>query len=203
MSALPRRRAVIGLVAVALAGLLAGCSLQPEAEPRNVPQEEQGLIVLDVGGGSDAAGGARIYLVGPGESGLLRSAQRDARTARNLIEILLQGPNEDELAAQYSTAIPRTVDLLSARLQSRVLQIDLSPEITELTGPGLIQALAQLVYTAAEIEEVTAVEILVEGSPLSWPTGTGRSTTDPLRTFDYPGAVRTSQPAYPAVPSAA
>lgn len=193
-------RAVAGMLATALA--VSACSLQPESEPRNVPQEEQALIVSNVGGGSDAAGGARIYLVGPGESGLLRSAPRDARTARNLIEVLLQGPNEDELAAQYSTAIPRTVELLSARLQNRVLQIDLSPEITELTGAGLIQALAQIVYTASEIEDVAAVEILVEGSPLAWPTGTGRSTTEPLRVFDYPGAVRTSQPAYPSVPSA-
>lgn len=190
------------LAVLAASLLAAACSLQPEAEPRNVPQEEQGLIVSNAGGGSDAAGGDRIFLVGPGENGLLRSTQRDARTPRNLIEILLQGPNEDELAAQYSTAIPRTVELRSTR-PGTVLQIDLSPEITELTGPGLIQALAQLVYTAAEIDGVEAVEILVEGAPLSWPTGTGRSTTDPLRTFDYPGAVRTSQPAYPAVPSGA
>lgn len=180
----------------------ASCSLQAEAEPRNVPQEEQGLILSDTGGGSDAVGGNRIFLVGPGEGGLLRSTQRDAQSPRNLIEILLQGPNQDELADQFSTAIPRTVELLSTRSQGPVLRVDLSPEITELTGAGLIPALAQIVYTAAEIDGVEAVEILVEGEPLSWPTGTGRSTTDPLRTFDYPASVRTSQPAYPSVPSA-
>jgi len=81
--------------------------------------------------------------------------------------------------------------------------MDVSAELVDLSGQGLIQALAQIVYTASEIPGVQSVEITVEGEAQSWPTAAIESTTQPLRTYDFPGLVRTAQPAYPTVPSGA
>jgi hypothetical protein len=47
------------------------------------------------------------------------------------------------------------------------------------------------------------VQITVDGEVIAWPKGNLESTTGLLRTYDYPGVVRTSQPAYPSIPSRA
>ena len=39
------------------------------------------------------------------------------------------------------------------------------------------------------------------GTSNGWPDVNGTVQTDPLTEYDYPGLVRTRQPAFPAVPS--
>lgn len=183
----------------AVAGLAAtGCAIDPDDLPRDVPEDERTLpVVIE---GSAAAGGERIYLVGPGEARLLRSVPRDAVTRDELIRTLLRGPNDDEVAAQYSTVIPPSTELLGVRTQGQLLTIDLSPDLTVLETPSLIEAIAQIVYTASEIDGVRIVRIAINGETQAWTTADGSSKTD-LRTFDFPGFVQSAQPAYPAAPA--
>lgn len=194
----PRLRRVLGLtVAVVLA---ASCGVQPDARPRDIADEDQNLIT-NPSTGSDASGADRIFLVGPGSTRLLRSVPRDAVSPEHLIEILLLGPNRAELDAGFSTVLPATTRVLSVRAQGSFLFVDLTDDLNELTGQSLMRALAQIVYTASEIDGIEAVQILVDGQPVSWPKWNAESTTGLLRTYDYPGFVQTAQPAYPAVPS--
>lgn len=197
------RRLVIAACASIATLLLGACGIQAESAPRDVPLEDQNLNVVDASTGSDASGADRIFLIGPGEERLLESVPRDAESDRNLIEILLLGPNAEELDAQFSSAIPPGIVLRSTRAQGPFFYIDLGDEITELTGQGLIRALAQFVYTASEIDGIDAVVITVNGENLSWPRGNGDSSPGPLRTYDYPGLAQSAQPAYPAIPSGA
>ncbi len=192
----------IVLVVVAVLGL-AACGIQQDTSYRDVPNDE--WILPNSGGnsGSDASGADRIYLIGPGEDRLLRSVARNADSPEDLIKILFLGPNDDELAAQYSSNIPPGTELRSARTQGQFLILDLGEEITELTPQSLAQAIAQIVYTATELEGIEAVQLTVDGEGLSWPTPNGENTTDPLRIYDYPNLVQTAQPAYPAVPLSA
>lgn len=188
----------IGLLFVA-----ASCGVQSDATPRDVPADER--ILPNAGGttGSAASGAERVYLVGPGEERLLRSVSRNAESPEELISTLFLGPNDDELAAQYSSNIPPGTELRSARTQGQFLILDLSEEITELTPQSLAQAIAQIVYTATELEGIEAVQLTVSDEDLSWPTPNGETTTDPLRVYDYPNVIQTAQPAYPAVPISA
>jgi hypothetical protein len=179
--------------------LLAGCGVRADSVPHDVPEANQADFRL--ASGTDASGANRIYLVGPGEDRLLRSVSRDAESSEDLIEILLLGPNPTELSDDFSTAIPRTLQVLSTREQSSFLHLDVTEELTELSPAGLVQALAQIVYTASELEGIESVAITVRGEQVSWPKGNFESTTEPLRTYDYPGLVRSAQPAYPSVPS--
>jgi hypothetical protein len=185
---------------VALLGV-AACGVSTDSAPRDLPEEERAIAISGPAAGAVATGADRIYLVGPGEDRLLQSVPRDAVPGLNLMEILLLGPNGDEIEAQYSTVIPRGTEL-STRSQGSFLFIDLSEEITELTGPSLTQALAQIVYTATELDGIEAVQLTVNGQDQSWPKANG-TTSGPLRIYDYPGFVRTAQPPYPAVPIAA
>lgn len=198
-----RSFAASSVVTGVLVVVLWGCGVQPDAAPRDLPEEER-AIALDVGPtGSDASGANRIFLVAPGEERLLRSVPREAATREELIKILLAGPNDDELAAQYSSYIPPNTELLSARTQGQVLTINLSGGITELSGTNLAQAVAQIVYTASELDGVEAVQLRADDEELAWPKLTGETTADPLRIYDYPNLVVTAQPDFPTVPAQA
>ncbi|HWL43185.1 MAG TPA: GerMN domain-containing protein [Ilumatobacter sp.] len=189
---------MIGLVLAAV--LLAGCGIRPDPEPRAIPGAEP--VVGPVAGSDSAAAGAqRIYLVGPGDQRLLRSVPRTAPSTANLIEVLLDGPNENELRAQWTSLIPAQTSLLDSYIQGSILFLDLTPELAALPGTVQPQALAQIVYTAAEAPGITAVQITIEGEPQQLPKGNGQATTGTLRPYDYPGFVQSAQPAYPALPS--
>ena len=183
-----------------LAGLLslAACGIQPDAAPRDIPVddlvEEQG-----VSSGTSASGADRIFLVAPGDEDKLSSVPRSAPTREDLIEVLLLGPNAEELEAQWVSNIPSGTELLSTTSQGNVFTIDLSRDLIGLTGSPLAQAVAQIVYTASELPGVGAVQITIEGEALPLPKGNGDSTTGQLRVYDYPGFVITAQPDYPAL----
>ena len=199
MTAWVRRCGGVGAAVAALT--FSACGVQPDAAPRDLPEEER-TIAIDVGpSGSSAAGANRIYLVAPGEERLLRSVPRQAETRAELIEILFAGPNDDELAAQYSSFIPPTTELISARTQGQVLTINLRGGIAELSGQNLAQAVAQIVYTANELEGVEAVQLRVDDEELAWPKASGETTSDPLRIYDYPNLVVTAQPEFPTLPA--
>lgn len=190
-----------GAIAIALWATLSACGLQPDAAPRDLPGDEQAIALSGSNSGSDATGAGRIFLVAPGDDQLLRSVPREASTRRELVEILLRGPNDTELEAQYSSFIPAGTELLSERSQGQILTIDLAGGITELSGANLARAIAQIVYTVSELEGVEAVKIRVQDEDLAWPKANGETTSDPLRIFDYPNLVVTAQPDFPAVPA--
>jgi hypothetical protein len=181
--------------------ILAGCGVRPDSKPHEVPEDNR----ADLSGpsiGTDASGAERIYLVEPGEDQLLRSVPRKASSAQELMETLMLGPNDTELAEEYSSAIPSTLRLLSAREQSPFLYVDVTDEMTDLSGQGLLQALAQIVYTGSELEGVDRVQVTVNGDVIAWPKANLDSSTEPLSVYDYPSSVRTAQPAYPSLPGA-
>lgn len=187
-------------LAVAVA-LLAACGVSPDASPRDLPRDEQVIAPLPVATGGEAEGPDRIYLAAPGETRLLRSVSRDTVSRRDLLEVLLAGPNDDELDQQYTTFLPAELELVDTFQQGPLLFLDLSSEILELTGQPLSQALAQIVYTATELDGVKRVQITVDGQTKSWPRPVGGNTAAPLSIYDYPGFAQSAQPAFPALPA--
>ena len=204
MSASPSRQSGWLVFAVVLVAA-SGCGIGADSTPRDVAPNERGLAPNAVSDGDEAGGTSRIYLVAPSEAGdpsLLRSTARDvASGATPLIKSLLAGPNDDELESRLVTNIPQETQLLSTRSSGDVLFVDVSPEITELSGELLVLAVAQIVFTAAEIDGVRAVRLRVDGQDQSWPKGDGETRDGELTVYDFPGLVQSAQPPYPAVPS--
>ncbi|HWM22092.1 MAG TPA: GerMN domain-containing protein [Ilumatobacteraceae bacterium] len=200
---LPSRIGCVVLAAAIVAS--GGCGIAPDSSPRDVAPAERNLTVNAVSDGDEAGGTSRIYLVAPSEAGdpsLLRSTSRDvASGATPLIKSLLAGPNDEELSSRLVTNIPQETVLISARSSGDVLFVDVSPEITELSGDLLVLAVAQIVFTATEIEGVRAVRLRVNGQDQRWPKGDGETREGALTVYDFPGLVQSAQPAYPAVPS--
>jgi spore germination protein GerM len=186
--------------------VVASCGISSDAGPREVSQADQQNLggVADLPGGV-ATGTARIYLLapsGPGRSSALQPVARDvAELPMNVLEALFLGPNVDELAKQFRTAIPVGTRVLSARPQGTTLRVDVSKELLQLSGDDLVDALAQIVFTASDLDQVTAVQLLVEGASQQWPAGNGELQSAPLTVYDFPGRVTSSQPAYPAFPT--
>jgi hypothetical protein len=196
-------RRIVAMTLITLTAL-AGCSIQPEASPNDLPSERADVFG-DPSTGDEAAGTNRIYLLAPPDVEApqrLRSAQRDVPPAADsVLESLFAGPNADERDAELDTAIPADIELLDARPVGELLTIDLNDVFDELTPDGLRLAVAQIVSTATDIDGVRSVQIRIDGEERAWPLGNGELTDRPLTQYDYPGLVESSQPAFPAIPS--
>ena len=205
MSASRTRRSRWVLVLAAVVVGVGGCGIGADSTPRDVPLNERSLTANGASDGDEAGGTSRIYLVAPSEAGdpsLLRSISRDVASGpRPLITSLLAGPNPEELASRLVTNIPQETQLISTRSSGDVLFVDVSSEITELSGELLVLAVAQIVFTATEIDGVRAVRLRVNGQDQRWPKGDGETRDGDLSVYDFPGLVQSAQPPYPAVPS--
>ena len=200
-----RLAATLALALVALG--VGGCAIGPDAEPRDIDREViDELPLAPSAGGAAATGTGRVYLLAPDASGsltMLEAVARDVGSdAQALLRALLAGPNTDELGDQFRTALPPDLRLLDVRRRpAGVLVVDVSNEITDLTGEVLIAAVAQIVFTAAALPDVRSVELRVEGASTQWPAGNGELRSEPLSVYDYPGIEPSTQPPYPGLPA--
>lgn len=186
---------LFGLVA------LGGCSIQPNASPRDVPEAQRPQLDPEPEAGR-AIGSERVFLVvGGSDDSRLRSVPREAEPGTPIIQALLDGPNDGELDAGLQTALPPELELHSTRLAGNTFTIDLSDDLLNLTSAQLRLAIAQLVFTAGEIEGVLDVRILVDGEARPWPNGRNELRDGPLDVYSFPGLAETSQPRYPVIPS--
>lgn len=185
---------------IAALAVVAGCGVQPDAAPRDVPVEDRSLTPASDVAASDASGESRIYLVAPGDVRQLRSVPRNTGNQVELLSSLIAGPSEAESAAQLTTAVPADLQIIAARPVGSVLYVDVSSELTELTGDGLTLAVAQIVLTGVDISGIETVQLTVVGERFPWPRADGTTTTGLLRIYDFPGVYAWAQPAYPALP---
>lgn len=189
-----------GVALVVVLGVV-GCSIQPNSAPRDVPEAQRPQLDNEPDAGQ-AIGTGRVFLVTGGSAeARLRSVPREAEPGAPIIQSLLDGPNEGELDDGLQTALPSGLELLSARSIGTTMTIDLSDEVLNLNSAQLRVAIAQLVFTASEIEGVDDVRILVEGTSRTWPDGRGTLRSSPLSVYDFPDVAETSQPRFPPIPS--
>jgi spore germination protein GerM len=193
------------LAAVAVGALAAaGCAIQPDSAPRDIPedlQERESPAAVPAGG---AAGGTdRIFLLAPDDSDhLLRTVQRDTgRDATALLTALISGPNPTEFERGYRSVIPPTLALRSVRVDDGVVHVDVSDALLDLSGGDLTDAVAQIVFTASEIPGAASVLIRVDGATREWPDGSGAQHRGPLTTYDFIGYAESAQPPFPASPA--
>lgn len=192
-------RRILLLAAVPM--ILASCAIREDAAPREIPIAQRGNFG-ELATGDAAEDGSRIYLLSP-EQPLLRAVPRsEAATAEDLLTSLLAGANEAENALGLTSAIPTDLEIEQARTVGTRLTLDINDALSELTDLGLRQALAQIVATASEVDQVQQVRVRVRGENRGWPTGDGEVTDRPLTIYDYTEFLETSQPDFPALPSA-
>lgn len=185
--------------------VLGGCAIEVDEAARPVPERERGQFGEQTTG-DEAAGTNRIFLIAPAsgdQEARLRSVRRDVpNDPESILKSLIDGPNSAEREAGFSSNLPDELELVSARLGGRTLTVSVNDSFDELTPDALRIAVAQLVATANEIAGVENLRLQINGENQVWPLGDGQNTDRRLTIYDYPGFVESSQPAYPAIPTA-
>lgn len=188
-----RRRRLLGIAVSLLALTTTACRVSSDRQPRDVlDQDRPSAANTTVPVSPQPGTGSIIYFLGPpgtsAASPLVpvgRAAQRDPA---DLFATLFEGPSaQEQQALSVRTAIPVGTRLLSAALDAQgTLTLDVSAEFLGSAGDVLLDAVVQVVYTAARLDGERRVRLLVEGEPQDWPTSAGTTTRDPLSVYDFP-----------------
>jgi hypothetical protein len=190
--------------AAVAATALAGCAIQPDSAPRDIPEDlQQREAPAAAPAGGEAQGSDRIFLLAPdGADHVLRTVLRETRgDPMELLQALVNGPNTNEFERGYRSAVPSSLVIHSVSVEGGVAQVDVDGALLELSGGDLIDAVAQIVFTASELPSVDSVLIRVDGATREWPDGSGAQHLGPLTTYDFIGYAESAQPAFPVAPT--
>jgi spore germination protein GerM len=191
-----RSRSLMALVIAA--SLAAGCGIPADRHPEAVP----GGVVRPALGPTTTtptpATLATLFFVQAEQLvPVVRSATRPGLQA--VLEVLLTGPTEAELAAGLRTAVSPQSNIRSVGTDGSTAVIDLTTTFVEVGGEEQILALAQIVLTATAIPGITNVRFELEGQPVEVPRAEGTLSSGPLTASDY-ASLRTAPPPQPGKP---
>ena len=195
-------RALVVVLAVAAAG----CAVDEDSAPRDVPDEQREELraAPPQQATGDSTGNDRIFLVVSGTDRLRTSQRETDGSPQAVMEALLAGPTDDDLESGLRSVLdPFT--LHTATVQDDVVTVDVSVDRSGLSSPELRLAVAQIVYTANELLGGRTAEVVIkrDGSTAQWPDGDLVETDDPLTIFDFYPMAESAQPAFPSRPSPA
>jgi spore germination protein GerM len=184
----------IAIAALALVGL-AACGVPKDEIPRQIDAQDVPFNLLAP---TTTTSPAALPAASPTRTVTVFFAQSDGRlapvereveapaTLRKALLALLTGPRSQE--PNLSTAITSETRLLHVRGPvDGLVTIDLSEAILDVTGRQQIMALAQVVYTATDLPDVSSVLFQFEGSAREVPNGDGTLTSTPLGRLSYRG----------------
>lgn len=185
-------RARLGAALAALAVAMAACGVPAEdkatlASPDDVPfdllgppQETTSSTAL-----SERPDPVEIYLA-QGER--LTAAARKVpfpATPESILETLVDGPTEVEVARGVSTALfgEDVIFVRSVGVAGGIATVDLGPSFNDV--PNKILALGQIVFTLTGLPGIGRVSFTRDGAPTAVPRSNGEVTTDSVSKDDY------------------
>lgn len=182
-------RALPGLVVALLA---AGCGINAESSPRNIPAQEVPFDLLAPTSSTVVSvpretSTARIYLLSNGRLVTVSRQVASPSTLGTVMASLVQGPTPEEADRGLTSAVDRETRVLSAEIVNGTAVINLSEAFSRIGVRDQISALAQVVFTATALPDVSRVQVLLDGAKVLVPRADGTSTDAPLRRSDYSG----------------
>jgi hypothetical protein len=179
-----RSRGGLGLFVAAVVALsLAGCGVPVDNQPTALSRHDIPFGLLEPSSPTTTPTTApsvievpaEIFMVGP--SGHLVPVRRDvsvtAPDLASVLDALAAGPTDAEVAAGLQSALPPQIKVLGAFIASGVATVNLGNAFGELVGQLQIQAVAQVVFTAASLPGVTGVTFELAGLPVEVPVASG------------------------------
>ena len=117
----------------------------------------------------------QIYFVGPG--GRLVAVARDVPVTSpglaTVLGALVDGPTDAEAAAGLQNYVPTQTVILGATLAAGVATVNLAGTFGQLVGQTQIDAVAQIVFTATALPDVTGVAFELNGQAVDVPVADG------------------------------
>jgi hypothetical protein len=203
-----RRGLVVAVVAVA--ALAPACGLRADERPQAIPRErlDERLFAETgepAGGGANGIWvlsnqGGSAHLV-PTRVNVPNSGDRERAVLEALLAWAPSGP--PGTGPRLTSRIPYGTVLRGLHHDGNVLTVDLSNFSIE--GPGQVQALAQIVYTATDLPGIDLVTFTIDGKPVAVPIDDQSSTPgarlgkDDFRTIGPEPTTGTTAPATPPV----
>lgn len=177
---------------LALLVLLAACGVQSADEPSTAGPDEVPFDLLSPGTSSTtttlpelASSDVTVWMVvGDRLVTLQRTVARPVSLQR-LLDVLAEGPTDDEAALGIRSALTAARMGASSRVTAGVATIDLTTEFAEAAPREQLLALAQLVHTATELPGIAVVWFEIDGTPIEVPKADGSLTDRPVARADY------------------
>lgn len=183
-------------VLVALALLLAaGCGVPTDAEPRALdPREAPFRIFAEPAPAPEGDGRVALYFVRDDSVVLQTRAVERSTGIRELLDLLLDGPTREQVAAGTRTDLPTAFSVEDVTVgDNGVAVVTLGGEAAQLSTSAL--GFAQVVATLTAPGRAQAVRFRADGADLDVPRGDGSLTSDPLDRADYADLLRLPSPA--------
>ena len=177
-------RRVAALVALLL---LTACGVPTDAEPRALdPAQAPGGVLATPEQAPEGDGRIALYFVrGDPERVVLqpRAVERSPGM-KQLLELLLDGPTQEQVAAGTRSAIPASLQVESVEVgPSGVAVVTLGGDDAQVGTSPL--GFAQIVATLTAPGRAEAVRFRLDGADLRVPRGDGSLTDAPLDRDDY------------------
>lgn len=179
------RALVPTLAAMAVVGLLAGCGIPRDDEPRALDPARAPVGALPRASSvPEPVGNDRValYFI---RDGLVAPATRpvpQSTSVEPLLELLFAGPTSTEQAAGTSSLIPASLSVVSVRQQGSTVVVTLGGS-EGLVRPQVL-AFAQIVATLTP-DRATGVRFRLDGADLAVPRSDGSLTDAPVSRADY------------------
>lgn len=192
---------VIGVLVVVVAlegGLLLGRATSPkgtqgEGESTTTASETEASesVEPEVSGEEPATSGetqtVRVYLARGEHLGVVgREIPKTKAVATAAVKELLAGPNAEEQAWGFSTAVPHGTKLLGLTIANGTAVVDLSGQFESGGGSlSMMMRLAQVVYTLTQFSSVQRVEFRLDGAAVPVFGGEGIELSGPQTRGGY------------------
>jgi spore germination protein GerM len=181
--------AVVGAATI----VVAGCGVSTQATPQPVQPPPGVSLATTQPPDASESGHTPEYLYFVKDSMVVRVARRitGVPSTTDVVHDLLAGPDDQESAAGYTSALSgdRIVD--SVQVRSGRATVALTAPMSEAGRNDVVLAYAQLVCTLTALPQISGVIFTSGGTPISVPRGDGSLSqgTTALTAADYTGLI--------------
>lgn len=183
------------LIVAALTAALAGCGVQSTDGARTVAGENVPYDLLDAAQPPStttlpelASAIISVWLVADDSVVSVNRQVQSPPSVDRAVEALLAGPSSDESSFGLRSALSgESVD--GVDVVHGVATIQLTDSFSAATPRNQVLALAQLVFTVTEHDDVEVVTFALEGQAVDVPRGDGSISQGPVTRGDYAALV--------------